>query len=75
MVRKRRIGLSDVARQEVIATIRSCRRATVRVLTEYPIGGPEYQAALQVMPVLSELMRQLDGGANPRDGLPRIPLT
>jgi hypothetical protein len=56
--RTRRTGLIDTA--PLRATLAEARRAAVRVLTCYPIGGPEYRAAEEVLRTLEALSRLLE---------------
>ncbi len=56
--RARRTGLIDTA--PLRATLAEARRAAVRVLTCYTIGGPEYRAAEEVLRTLDALSQALD---------------
>ena len=56
--RTRRSGLTDLA--PLRATLGEARRAAVRVLTCYPVGGPAYRAAEEALRALDALARLLD---------------
>jgi hypothetical protein len=59
MPRTRRTGLVDTA--PLRATLAEARRAAVRVLTCYPIGGPEYRAAEDALRAIDALAALLQG--------------
>ena len=56
--RTRCTGLIDTA--SLHANLAEARREVVRVLTCYPIGGPEYRAAEEVLRALDTLAALLE---------------
>jgi hypothetical protein len=56
--RTRRTGLTDTG--PLRATLGEARRAAIRVLICYPVGGPAYRAAEEALRALDDLARLLD---------------